>query len=308
MSGTSRRSTSKPVLAFTCGDPAGIGPDVAAAAMRSPRVRRACEPVAVGEASVWRRAGWRGPVVDTALGLSAPKLGAPSKLSGTIAFAAFRRAVELAGRGLVGGLVTAPISKHAWSLAGVPFTDHTEYLRTATGRSAEMILCAPDDGLWTVTATRHVPLSAVPKKITREAVASSARALRAALTLAGKNRPRLGLCGLNPHAGEEGLLGEEERRVLAPAARALGLEGPIAADAAWRLHRKGALDGLVCLYHDQALIGLKAAVGLRIVNWTVGLPFARTSPGHGTGFDIAQKRAADPFATESAALLAARLA
>jgi len=276
--------------------------------MRAPRVRRACEPVAVGEASVWRRAGWRGAVVDTRLGLAVPKPGAPSKASGALSFAAFRRAVELAERGLVGGIVTAPISKLAWKMAGVPFTDHTEYLRSVTGRSAEMILCAPDDGLWTVTATRHVPLAEVSKRVTRAAIASSARALREALTLAGNSRPRIGLCGLNPHAGEEGLLGPEEKRVLVPAARSLKLEGPIAADAAWRLHRERKLDGLVCLYHDQALIGLKASVGLRIVNWTVGLPFIRTSPGHGTGFDIAQKRAADPFAMESAALLAARLA
>lgn len=310
MSATSRRS-SKPVLLLTCGDPAGIGPEVALAAARAPRVRRACAPVLVGEAAVWKRAGWREgecPLVDTKLGLKPPAYGRASRVGGLISFAAFREAVRLAGRGLADGIVTAPISKSGWKLAGAPVHDHTEYLRRETGLAAEMILCAPEDGLWTVTVTRHIPLARVPKSLTFGKLASSAKALRSALALVGKNRPRLSLCGLNPHAGEEGLLGAEERRLLIPAAHRLGLEGPIAADAAWRLHRAGELDGLVCLYHDQALIGLKAAVGLRIVNWTVGLPFVRTSPGHGTGFDLAGKRAADPFATESAALLAARLA
>jgi 4-hydroxythreonine-4-phosphate dehydrogenase len=112
---------------------------------------------------------------------------------------------------------------------------------------------------------------------------------------------------LNPHAGEEGLLGPEEKAVLVPAAARAGILGPIAADTAWRWHVKGSLDGLVCLYHDQSLIALKALAGLSIVNWTAGLPFARTSPGHGTAFDLG-RRDPDPSATAEAALLCARLA
>lgn len=205
-------------------------------------------------------------------------------------------------------MVTAPISKTAWAAAGAGFPDHTEFFRAETGRDAQMILGAPRLSLWCVPATRHVPLSEVPRRLTRPVVASAARALAEALRLLGKPRARLALCALNPHAGEEGILGGEERRVLAPAAAALRLQGPIPADTAWRLHAKGALDGLVCLYHDQALIPLKTAAGLEIVNWTVGLPFPRTSPGHGTGFDVAGTRAVDPAATLAAAELAARLA
>jgi len=120
------------------------------------------------------------------------------------------------------------------------------------------------------------------------------------------------LCGLNPHAGEGGLLGREEGRILAPAARSarregLDLSGPLPADAAWRLHAQGGCAGLVCLYHDQALIGLKAAAGPGVVNWTAGLPFVRVSPGHGTAFDKAGTGRADPAATIEAALLAIRL-
>jgi 4-hydroxy-L-threonine phosphate dehydrogenase PdxA len=264
----------------------------------------------VGEPSVWRRAGWRpalGELHDTGLGLAAPKHGRPTAESGRASFAALSQAFALAARGVVGGIVTAPISKSAWAAAGVPYTDHTEYLRERTGADLGMVLAAPDSGLWCALATRHVPL--------KEAIAqlSVARVLSAARVLSSAGKKRLVLCGLNPHAGEDGLLGGEEKSILAPAAAAarragLSLTGPVAADAAWRLHAAGRYDGVVCLYHDQALIPLKAAAGLSILNWTVGLDgLVRTSPGHGTGFDIAGKGIADPRATVHAARLALTL-
>jgi 4-hydroxythreonine-4-phosphate dehydrogenase len=253
------------------------------------------------------------PLLDTRLGAAAPRLGAPSAETGRLSFAALTAALRGVGRGWARGLVTAPISKTAWAAAGVRYGDHTSWLRAETGADGQMILGAPRRGLWAALATRHVPLSAVPARLTRADVLGAARALHAALGALGLRRPRLGLCGLNPHAGEEGLLGPEERRLLAPAAAraradGLALEGPIAADTAWRWHAAGRLDGLVCLYHDQALIALKTAADLSIVNWTVGLPFPRTSPGHGTGFDIAGRREPDPEATAQALLLAARAA
>ena len=132
------------------------------------------------------------------------------------------------------------------------------------------------------------------------------------MRLLGKRRPRLALCGLNPHAGEGGLIGGEEKSILAPAAAALrreglSLDGPLPADSAWRLHVEGTYDGLVCLYHDQALMPLKALGGLGGVNWTVGLPFARTSPAHGTAWEAARTGGIDASATIEAAKLAARL-
>ena len=307
---------SKPVLAFTCGDPAGVGPEAVVSALRSGRLKKICEPLLVGEASVWKRAGWRprlAAVLDTGFGLEAPPFGKTTREGGRASFAALRLAARLAGRGLVSGLVTAPISKEAWALAGVPYPDHTEYLRAATGSpGAQMILGSPGKRLWCVIVTRHIPLNRVSAALSVAKILAAAQELRGALRRLGIRRPRLGLCAFNPHAGEAGLIGDEERRVLIPAARSAGLrgltlEGPIAADAAWRRHAEGEFDGLVALYHDQAMIALKAAAGLGVVNWTAGLPFIRTSPGHGTAFDIAGRGKADCLATVAAAELAVRL-
>lgn len=245
-------------------------------------------------------------MADTGLGLKAPPLGRPSAETGAASFAALRKGFELSSRGIADALVTAPISKAAWAMAGVPFTDHTEFLRERTGEDLGMILTAPRQGLWCVLATRHLPLREAIRRLSAGSILSAAR------LLASAGRRRLVLCGLNPHAGEEGLLGGEEKRLLAPAAaearrRGIDLSGPVAADAAWRLHAAGRFDGVVCLYHDQALIALKAAAGLGIVNWTLGLSgLVRTSPGHGTAFDIAGRRPADPAATILAAELALR--
>ena len=175
-----------------------------------------------------------------------------------------------------------------------------------------MILGVPSRGLWCAIATRHVPLKEAVRDLSARNIASCARALDGALSLLGRVKPRLALCGLNPHAGEGGLIGVEERVLLSPAAarlrrEGLRLEGPLPADSAWRLHAEGAYDGLVCLYHDQALIPLKALGGLAGVNWTVGIPFVRTSPAHGTAYEAAAAGRFDPEATIEAARLAARL-
>ena len=175
-----------------------------------------------------------------------------------------------------------------------------------------MILGLPSRGLWCSLATRHLPLNEAVSRLDAVAVVSAARALDAALQRLGKPRPRLALCGLNPHAGEGGLIGGEELSILAPAAEelrreGLRLDGPLPADSAWRLHIEGVYDGLVCLYHDQALIPLKAVGGLSGVNWTLGLPFVRTSPAHGTAWEAARTGLIDPSATIEAARLAARL-
>ncbi|MDE2040136.1 MAG: 4-hydroxythreonine-4-phosphate dehydrogenase PdxA [Elusimicrobia bacterium] len=301
---------------FSCGDPAGIGPRAVVLALRAPGLRAACRPLLLGHRAVWRRAGWTSDLAELAEPggrAVAPPWGKPSARGGRLSFSALELALRLLGRGMADGLVTAPISKKSWALAGVPDRDHTGWLSRETGRDVQMILGAPRRRLWTVLATRHVPLSRVSALLTTPLVSGAALSLRRALAELGFARPRLGLCAFNPHAGEDGLLGVEESRVLLSAvrrAKAAGtrLEGPIAADTAWRWHREGRLDGLVSLYHDQALIPLKIAAGLAIVNWTEGLPFPRTSPGHGTGFDLAGRGEPDAAATLEAALLAARLA
>ncbi len=198
-----------------------------------------------------------------------------------------------------------------WAACGYPWKDHTERLSALAGGEVEMILGAPSRRLWCVLATRHIPLKDAPRAASVGAVADAARALDAALRRLNSTAPRLALCGLNPHAGENGLIGREEIELAAAVRSARGegvtLDGPIPADSAWRLHAEGVYDGLVCLYHDQALIPLKVLGGLSGVNWTVGLPFARTSPAHGTAWDAARGGVIDASGTIEAARLAARL-
>jgi 4-hydroxythreonine-4-phosphate dehydrogenase len=296
------------VLAFTCGDPAGVGPRATLAALRAGALPRGVSPLLVGEREVWRRAGWRpadAPILDTRLGTRPSAPGRPDLDGGRASAASFEAALTLAARGRRRG---RDVAKDSWSAAGYPFRDHTERLaRCAASGRAEMVLGVPSRGAWCALATRHLPLSEAVRRLDRASIAGAARALDEALRLLGKKRPRIALCGLNPHAGEGGLLGGEEKSLLAPAAASLRLDGPLPADSAWRLHLDGAYDGLVCLYHDQALIPLKVLGGLSGVNWTVGLPFVRTSPAHGTGWEAARTGRIDPSATIEAARLAARL-
>lgn len=305
----------RPLIAFTSGDPWGVGPETAVKAMRDARVRRALRPLAVGPRAAWLAAGWRpslSPLLDP--GASAgPVRRAPTRDGGRASYEAVRLAARLSARRLVGGFVTGPVSKEAWRMAGAPHLDHTSFLKSFAGvqRVAMMLL---GGAFRAVIATRHIPLKEVPRAVTAAAVDEAAtlahEALRDGLGLA---RPRLTLCALNPHGGERGLLGREELDVLAPAAaalrrRGLALTGPTPADAAWAAQAAGKSDALVALYHDQALIPLKAAAGYSIVNWTLGVPLVRTSPGHGTAYDIAGRGRANPEAAVQAGLLAARLA
>ncbi|OGS36132.1 MAG: hypothetical protein A2506_05340 [Elusimicrobia bacterium RIFOXYD12_FULL_66_9] len=312
MSATSRRSPK--TLAFTCGDPAGVGPRAVLVALRAGALPAGVAPLLVGDASVWKRVGWRvsdGPIRDTGLGLKPPHPGAPSAAGGRLSAASFEEALSLVGRGLASGLVTAPISKQSWAMAGYPWRDHTERLSACGDGGAEMVLGIPSRGLWCALATRHVSLKDAVSSVGAREVSSAARALDAALRRLRRARPRMALCALNPHGGEAGLIGGEEGR-FSPALAALRrdgilLDGPLPADSAWRLHAEGGYDGLVCLYHDQALIPLKVLGGLSGVNWTLGTPFVRVSPAHGTAWDAARAGVADASGMIEAVRLAARL-
>ena len=313
MSAISRRPLK--TLAFTCGDPAGVGPRAVIAALRAHALPAGVAPVLVGESSVWRRAGWRaadGPIRDTALGLKPPPPGIASAGGGRLSAAAFEEALRLVARGLAAGVVTAPISKESWAAAGYPWRDHTQRLGACGQGGAEMVLGVPSRGLWCALATRHVSLKEAVRLVGAREIASAAHALASALRRLGKPRPRLALCALNPHGGEKGLIGREEGERLAPAASVLRrqgllLDGPLPADSAWRLHCDGVYDGVVCLYHDQALIPLKVAGGLGGINWTLGPPFVRVSAAHGAAWDAARSGTVDASGTIEAARLAARL-
>lgn len=311
-------SPTEPILALTSGDPGGVGPEVAVTAMRDASLRRRCRLLAVGPRSAFERAGWTpslGPLLDPDPSPVPRFPRGPSAEGGRLSYAAVRAAVDLCARGLAAAVVTAPVSKESWRLAGLPHLDHTSLLQgvTRSPRTAMMLMCGT---LRAVLATRHIPLGEVPARLSAEGLYEAAElaacALRKELGIA---RPRLVLCALNPHAGEGGLLGGEEKALLAPAARRLrrrGLDivGPLPADAAWGAHVHGLFDAAVSLYHDQALIALKTAGAAAgpgyppVVNWTLGIPLVRTSPGHGTAYDIAWKGIADPSAMKAAASLA----
>jgi 4-hydroxythreonine-4-phosphate dehydrogenase len=284
-----------PRVAITTGDPAGIGPEIAARAARDPRVRAACEPVVYGPpaGSVFRA-------------------GELSAAAGQAAHDVVCAAVRDAQAGAVDAIATAPINKAAFALAGLPFTGHTELLAhlTASPRVAMLFWSEP---LKVVLATVHVPLAAVPAALTPERVASTIDLAADGLPRFGIEAPRLALAGLNPHAGEGGLLGDEDATVLRPsveAARARGvrIEGPIPADTVFVRAARGEFDAVIACYHDQGLIPVKLLAFGKAVNVTLGLPIIRTSVDHGTAFDIAGRDRADPGSLIEAILLAARLA
>lgn len=285
----------RPRVAITTGDPAGIGPEIAARAARDRRVLDACEPVLYGPPA--------GSVFPP---------GELSAAAGQAAHDAVCAAVRDAQAGAVAAIATAPINKAAFALAGLPWTGHTELLAhlTASPRVAMLFWSEP---LKVVLATVHVALAQVPSVLTRERVEATIDLAAGELPRFGIRHPRLALAGLNPHAGEDGLFGDEETRVLRPsaeAARARGvtIEGPVPADTAFVRAARGEFDAVVACYHDQGLIPVKLLAFGRAVNVTLGLPIVRTSVDHGTAFDIAGQDRADPDSMIEAVLLAARLA
>ena len=304
----------KPLLAFTSGDPGGISPETAVKAAADRRVRAVCRPLFIGPLASFQKADWRpalGPVLDTGGTESGPYPHKPTARGGQESFNAVRLAVKLALSGKIDGVVTAPISKESWAMADTGFLGHTEFLRESCS-AQEAVMCFIAGGARCALVTEHTPVAKLSAALTEARVSNACRTFGRELAKLGFSRPKLALCALNPHAGDGGEIGREEIKTLAPAIAALqksGLNicGPIPADTAWKRHLSGEWDGLVCLYHDQALIPLKTAVKNPIAHWTCGLPIIRTSPTHGTAFDIAGRGKADPGSAIEAALFAARL-
>jgi 4-hydroxythreonine-4-phosphate dehydrogenase len=235
--------------------------------------------------------------------------------AGRLAGLAVDRAIELAQRGGVDGIVTAPLDKHALLAGGYDFPGHTELLAARTGCRVAMMLAATRAGagatnpLRVVLATTHVALRDVPRLLTAEAIASAAAVTRAGLRdWFGIPDPRIALCALNPHAGDGGRFGTEDDDLLAPAARAAGLAGPFPADTVFVRAMRGAFDAVIAPYHDVGMTAIKVAAFGSAVNVTLGLPFPRTSPDHGTALDIAGKGLADASSMIEAVLLCASIA
>jgi 4-hydroxythreonine-4-phosphate dehydrogenase len=286
--------TRKPRIAITVGDPAGIGPEIAARAAGDPTILEICDPILYGP--------------------PASQTFAPGKLSagaGLAAYDAVVRAVADARAGEVDALATAPLNKEALQLAGLRWTNHTDLLAHLTG-ARKAVMLFHSDALRVVLATVHVPLADVPRVLTRESLETTIEITAAELPRFGIPRPRLAVCGLNPHAGEHGLFGREEADVIAPAIATcrewdIDVEGPFPADTLFVRAMRGEFDVVVACYHDQGLIPVKLAAFGNAVNVTLGLPIIRTSVDHGTAFDIAGRGIADPGSMIAAVRLAAKL-
>ena len=305
-------STKKPLLCITAGDPLGIGPEVTVKALQDKRVRAACQPVVIGEPETLRQAGWTEKLsafIPIESLQKRPKQPGPSHWGGEISFKALQLACKWAQQGRTHAVVTAPISKQSWSLAGVPFTGHTEFLRKFYGGNALMMFVC--GSLRCALVSEHFAIQDLHTILTKQRIIKTGKNFAAALKQLGIKKPHLWVSALNPHAGDNGKFGAEEKTVIAPAIKTLRTahittEGPYPIDALWAKYIKGQCDGILCMYHDQALLGLKLAAREPIVHMTAGLPFLRTSPTHGTAFDIAGKSQADPSSMIAAILFAAQ--
>jgi len=285
-------------LAMTVGDPRGIGAEIVAKALADPRVAGRFDIVVVGP----RRAGVD---VQESVGDWRPDMGVATagKLSGL----AIERAVKLAMNGDVDGIVTAPIDKAALLAGGYDYPGHTEMLAELTGSQVAMMLAS--DKLRVVLATTHIPLSDVGERLTLDTIVDTADVTRRGLQeWFAIDDPRLALCALNPHAGDSGRFGDEDDALLAPAARAAGIAGPFPADTVFVRAMRGEFDAVIAPYHDVGMTAIKVASFGSAVNVTLGLPFPRTSPDHGTALDIAGQNKADPSSMIEATLLCGSIA
>ena len=284
-----------PRIAITVGDPAGIGPEIAEKAANDARVREVCEPVIFAPPA---------PV-------SVP-LGQPTAESGRAAYDVIVRAVDAAKGGEVAAIATAPISKLGFAHARIPWKGHTDLLAHLCGTERyAMLFYSPK--LVVTLATVHVPLGDVPRELTEVRVLDTIALTDEWLRQKGVAEPRVAVAGLNPHAGEAGVLGSEDATTIAPAiatARAHGINasGPYPGDTVFLRASRGEFDAVVAAYHDQGLIPVKLISFGHAVNVTSGLPIIRTSVDHGTAFDIAGTNRADPSSMIAATLLAVRLA
>jgi 4-hydroxythreonine-4-phosphate dehydrogenase len=325
-------------LALTVGEPAGIGPDITFAAWRrraelslppfyllvdpaflAQRAKRIAPDVSIAvvePAAAWTAFKTALPVVDIGVPISAEP-GHPDESSAPAALAAIRRAVADVGAGAATAMVTNPVAKNVLYRSGFPEPGHTEYLgklvEESTGVATRPVMMLWSPELAVVPVTIHLPLKDVIAHLSADLVVETGRTVARDLRQRfGIAHPRLAVAGLNPHAGEDGALGDEDLTVVRPAVERLKAEGieargPLPADSLFHQAARASYDVALAMYHDQALIPIKTLAFDHAVNVTLGLPFVRTSPDHGTAFDIAGTGRADPASLIAALQLAARL-
>ena len=323
----------KPIIGITIGDVAGIGPEIIAKACLEPEIYHICRPVLIGDAKIFQDAK-RFPVKSfTVRIISKPadavfdfgqiniihvdnvkmdelKIGAVQKMCGKAAVEYIQEAVRLAQSGAIKGVVTAPISKEAMHLAGFKYNGHTELLAELTG-TKKFVMLLTGGTLKVILLTRHISLKDVSKNITGEKLLEAIELGNKGLRFFGIDSPKIVVCGLNPHIGEGGILGNEEKEILIPAVnqakkKGYHVEGPISSDSAFYFAAGGRYDLAIAMYHDQGMIPIKLLAYKRGVNMTLGLPFVRTSPCHGTAFDLAGKWVADSGSMLEAIKIAAK--
>ena len=326
-----------PILGLTMGDPAGIGPEICLRALCEPAVLKICRPVLFGDVTVLKKAakkifavngcrilsladwGNLGAVTQPLIvdcGAIAAKKVRPGKISaacGRAAYIYIETAIQSALAGKIQGVVTAPIHKESLNLSGVTFPGHTEIFTALTGakRSCMMLY---SEKLTVSMVTTHIGYHEVPGKLSVERVLNVIELTAQVMKQILRREPRLGVCGLNPHAGEHGLFGNhEEEKVVAPAVKRaekkkINVTGPLVPDAVFTTGQRKNYDAIVTLYHDQGHIPFKMLAFDTGVNITLGLPIIRTSVDHGTAFDIAWQGKADPTSLFSAIKVAADLA
>ena len=317
------------------GDPAGIGPEVVVKSITKPEVKRICVPLVFGSMGVFRQAlrkyarGYRlnrvfsvaemntdGKVINilhcTDLDYEKVKTGKVNKTSGSMAATCLVYAVQFALAQEIDGIVTAPLSKKGLRLAGYDFPGQTEMIGFLTAATKFGMIFARED-LKVMLVTTHLPLSMVSEKINSKTVFEKIELADKVLRFLFKARkPRIGVCALNPHSGEEGLFGKEEKKAILPAIKKaqrkrINVSGPFAADSLFNPLRLSEFDCILAMYHDQGLIPMKIKGLGNSVNLTAGVPIIRTSPDFGTALDIAGKGKADPVGMIKAIRLAAKL-
>lgn len=281
----------RPVLGLSIGDPAGIGPEIIAACLADPELPQTCDYRQIGRADQHRP-------------------GHPTPASARAAAEAMEEAASLLAAGDIQGVVTAPVSKKGLHEAGFAYPGQTEFFATRSG-TQNYAMCLTGGPLTVALVTIHVPLREVSRLLRTDEIVRVGKLLRGFLRARLEREPRIAVAGLNPHAGEGGHFGDEEKNIIAPAVAELAAHGsftgPLSPDTVFHRAAGGEFDGVLCMYHDQGLIPLKLLAFDTGVNVTLGLPFPRTSPDHGTAFDIAGKGRADHHSMLAAIKLAAEL-
>ncbi len=322
----------KPIIVFTMGDPSGIGPEVCIKSACAKKVFSVCTPVIYGDSKVLKKAanlcGRRIKVIKNITSLKEDNgsikvfqvasmseqlvIGSLSSDSGRVAMECVSSAVEDTLSGKVSAIVTAPINKEAIKMSGYNFPGHTEYLAEKTG-AKHFAMMLIGGRLKVALVTIHMSLEKALKSINKKVVYEKILILNDGLKSLGVSNPRIAVSALNPHAGEGGRFGKEEEEIIEPAIelafkKGINCGGPYPPDTVFYFARKGAYDAVLAMYHDQGLIPVKLLAFDKGVNITLGLPIIRTSPDHGTAFDIAWQNKASSSSMEAAAVLAAKLA